>query len=122
MARVLYTNIWLGDLVKAKAQLAQTQVEAGPTGEPATYAPYLEYGTSRMAARPFLRPAVEAVKPILARLAQGAVSLAMRSGGGAPQTQHLQAALVEAIRAEIRAQGLVRTGALLASIRSERTK
>lgn len=27
------------------------------------YAPYLEYGTSRMAARPFLTPAVEAVRP-----------------------------------------------------------
>jgi hypothetical protein len=119
---MIYTKLWLDDLVKAKAALAQTQVEAGPTGEPATYAPYLEYGTSKMAARPFLRPAVEMVKPILARLAHGAVSLSMRSGGGQPQTQHIQAALVQAIQDQIRAQGLIKTGALLASIRAERTK
>jgi len=28
------------------------------------YAPWLEYGTSRMAARPFFRPAVERMRPI----------------------------------------------------------
>ena len=28
------------------------------------YAEYLEYGTSRMAARPFFRPAVEQIKPV----------------------------------------------------------
>lgn len=122
MARVLYTNIWLDDLVRAKAKLAQTHVEAGPTGEPATYAPFLEYGTSKMAARPFLRPAIESLRPLLANLANGAVALSMRSGGGAPQTQHLEAALVEAIRTQIRLQGLVRTGALLASIKATRTK
>lgn len=34
--------------------------EIGPT---ASYAPFLEYGTSRMAPRPFLMPAAEAVQP-----------------------------------------------------------
>ena len=32
------------------------------------YAPYLEWGTSRMAARPFMRPMVEKFRPIVNRL------------------------------------------------------
>ena len=33
-------------------------------GSNLNYAPWLEYGTSRMAARPFFRPAVERMRPI----------------------------------------------------------
>jgi HK97 gp10 family phage protein len=33
-------------------------------GSALNYAPWLEYGTSRMAARPFFRPAVERMRPI----------------------------------------------------------
>jgi len=36
-------------------------------GAAAPYAAYVEYGTSRMAARPFLRPAVISVQPELIR-------------------------------------------------------
>jgi HK97 gp10 family phage protein len=32
-------------------------------GSELNYAPWLEYGTSRMAARPFFRPAVERMRP-----------------------------------------------------------
>ena len=32
------------------------------------YAPWLEFGTSRMAARPFMRPIVEKFRPIVNRL------------------------------------------------------
>ena len=32
-------------------------------GSKLAYAPYLEYGTSRMAARPFFRPAIEEIRP-----------------------------------------------------------
>lgn len=45
----------------------------GPT---TYYAPFLEYGTSRMTARPFMHPALEAVKPgyvaAMQRIAEGA--------------------------------------------------
>jgi HK97 gp10 family phage protein len=38
-------------------------------GSKLVYAPYLEYGTSRMAARPFFRPAIEEIRPkYMARL------------------------------------------------------
>ena len=38
-------------------------------GSKLAYAPYLEYGTSRMAARPFFRPAIEEIRPkYMARL------------------------------------------------------
>lgn len=33
-------------------------------GSALNYAPWLEYGTSRMAARPFFRPAIERMRPI----------------------------------------------------------
>lgn len=36
-----------------------------PPGHRVMYAKYLEFGTSRMAARPHLRPAVEAIKPLI---------------------------------------------------------
>lgn len=39
-------------------------------GSSAPYAAYLEFGTSEMAARPFLRPAVERVRGEIAQLAR----------------------------------------------------
>jgi len=38
-------------------------VSTGTTEEDAPYAIYVEYGTRRMAARPYMRPAAEAARP-----------------------------------------------------------
>lgn len=116
MARTIYKDYTLGKVVAAKAKLAREVITAGPTGEPASYAAFLEYGTSRTPPRPFLRPAVADVAPFMGRLAAACVNRAVKTG--TLSTAAMQDALVEAIRANIRAQGLVRTGALLASIRA----
>jgi HK97 gp10 family phage protein len=42
-------------------------------GSNVVYALYLEYGTTRMAARPFFRPAVEAIRPKLQSRLEAAV-------------------------------------------------
>lgn len=116
MARTIYTDYTLGKVIKAKAALARETVVGGPTGEPTSYAGYLEYGTSRTPPRPFLRPAVEDLRPFMGKLAAACVNRAVKTG--TLSTAAMQDALVEAIRANIRAQGLVKTGALLASIRA----
>ena len=38
-----------------------------PTSKPVGYAGYVEFGTSVQAAQPFMRPAIEAVKPEIAK-------------------------------------------------------
>gem|GEM_PF-6044501 len=50
------------------ALAASLQQNDDRVGSPLGYAAQLEYGTSRMAARPWLRPAVERVRPRLAEL------------------------------------------------------
>lgn len=47
----------------------------------ASTAQHLEYGTSRMAARPYMRPAAEVVRPVIRRNAARAVSAAIRKSG-----------------------------------------
>ena len=42
------------------------------------YAPFLEFGTSKMAARPFMRPAFDAVQPDIKRIIESAVSAAAK--------------------------------------------
>lgn len=44
--------------------LGLAKVEVGPTVH---YAPYQEYGTSRMPAQPYMHPAVNEVEPVLAK-------------------------------------------------------
>lgn len=51
-------------------------VEAG--GPSAPYAAYLEYGTSRMAARPFMRPAVERNRKKVAQMVGEALSITIK--------------------------------------------
>ena|SRR3990167_3180221 len=38
-----------------------------PTSRPVNYAAYVEFGTSVQAAQPYMRPAIEAVKPEIAK-------------------------------------------------------
>lgn len=40
-------------------------VQPVPPGKPVVYASYVEFGTSRMAARPHLRPAVDQIRPLI---------------------------------------------------------
>ena len=47
-------------------------------GSALNYAPWLEYGTSRMAARPFFRPAVERIKPLFIGRLEGIIKGAAR--------------------------------------------
>lgn len=47
-------------------------------GSRMVYAAYQEYGTSRMAARPFFRPAVEDIRPAFAARLEAIVAGAMR--------------------------------------------
>lgn len=47
-------------------------------GSKLTYALYLEYGTSRMAARPFFRPAVEEIRPIFMKRIEKALGDELR--------------------------------------------
>lgn len=49
-----------------------------PPHRQVVYAPYLEYGTSRMAARPHLRPAVNMVRPLIPSL----IATSWRRGTG----------------------------------------
>jgi len=47
------------------------------------YAGFVEYGTSRMAAKPFLRPAFVTMKPLIIALAREAWRKVMEAGGHA---------------------------------------
>lgn len=47
-------------------------------GSDLVYAVYLEYGTERMAARPFFRPAVEEIRPIFIRRMEKALGDTLR--------------------------------------------
>jgi len=51
------------------------------TGREVDYARFVEYGTSRMAAKPFLRPALATVRPLIMTMIQGAWRKAMEEGG-----------------------------------------
>lgn len=46
----------------------------------ASYSQPLEFGTSKMAARPFMRPAAAKVKPMVQKLVAQAISKAIRGG------------------------------------------
>lgn len=48
-------------------------------GSSVAYAPYLEYGTSRMAARPFMRPAIAEARPLIEALIRERVVIAQRA-------------------------------------------
>ena len=50
------------------------------TGREVDYARYVEYGTSRMAAKPFLRPALATVKPLIMAMIQEAWRKALEEG------------------------------------------
>jgi HK97 gp10 family phage protein len=56
-ARAPVQTGYLRSSIKAQAHGKSAEIEAG-----AEYAAYVEYGTYKMAARPFLSPAVEAAK------------------------------------------------------------
>jgi HK97 gp10 family phage protein len=47
-------------------------------GSRLAYAAYLEYGTSRMAPRPYFRPAVEDIRPVFTARLEAAVAGALR--------------------------------------------
>lgn len=51
---------------------------AATVGSALAYSVHLEYGTSRMAARPFFRPAVERIRPVFDDLLQDAIKRATR--------------------------------------------
>jgi hypothetical protein len=53
-----------------------------PPGKAVVYAPYLEFGTSRMAARPHLRPAVEMIRPLIPGIVGAAWSGGVRRRNG----------------------------------------
>lgn len=59
--------------ITARIDRSALSATIGPT---TYYAPFLEFGTRRMAARPFMGPALEAVKPgyvaAMERIAEGA--------------------------------------------------
>lgn len=55
---------------------ALVTVEAG--GPSAPYAAYLEYGTSRMAARPFMRPATEKNRAKVVKLVGDALNITIK--------------------------------------------
>lgn len=118
MAYVIHRDYTLGKLLKARAALAQTQIVGGPTGEPASYAAYLEFGTSKAPARPFLRPAATASRAFMPALARACLNRYVKTGQ--LSTGAMEEALASTIRALILAQGLVQTGALLRSIQAQR--
>lgn len=117
MAYVIHQDYTLGKLLKARAALAQTQIVGGPVGEPASYAAFLEFGTRNTPPRPFLRPAASASRAFAPILARAALNRYVKTGR--LNTNDLEEALAEAIRAMILSQGLVKTGALLASIQAK---
>jgi len=51
------------------------------TGREVDYARFVEYGTSRRAAKPFLRPALAAVRPLIVEMIQEAWRKALNEGG-----------------------------------------
>jgi HK97 gp10 family phage protein len=59
-------------------QHERENAHAYSVGSRLDYAAFLEYGTSRMAARPFFRPAAEAIKPVfrgrLEAIVRGAIA------------------------------------------------
>ena len=57
-----------GDALSSQFGGGKFRVVVGTNVE---YAPWLEFGTSRMAARPFLRPVFEKYKPAITRLLRG---------------------------------------------------
>lgn len=59
----------------------QTTIQPVPPGHKVDYPEYLEFGTSRMAARPHLRPAVEAVKAAIPAIVASAWSSGVRGSG-----------------------------------------
>jgi len=65
--------------IVASADVPTVHVEAG--GPIAPYAVYLENGTSKMAARPFMRPATEKNRAEVVSRVSAAVRLTIRSGG-----------------------------------------
>jgi len=65
--------------IVASADVPTVHVEAG--GPSAPYAVYLENGTSKMAARPFMRPATEKNRAEVVSRVSAAVRLTIRSGG-----------------------------------------
>lgn len=65
--------------IVASGDTPTVHVEAG--GPSAPYAVYLENGTSKMAARPFMRPATEKNRAEVMARVSAAVRLTIRSGG-----------------------------------------
>lgn len=59
-------------------QVAPLKVEVSSN---APYAAFLEFGTSRMAERPYMRPATATQRPKVIELIRNAVAAATRSGG-----------------------------------------
>jgi HK97 gp10 family phage protein len=66
-------SVWTGDL---RASITHTVVKVGVfltavVGTDKDYAPLLEYGTSKMAPRPFMRVTIARIQPILWRIMAG---------------------------------------------------
>lgn len=66
---------------RLSAQSTTPSVEVVAGGPTADYAVHLEYGTSRMAARPFMKPAVDKNRARVAQEVGAAVSIIIKSGG-----------------------------------------
>jgi len=68
--------------LRASYALSSPGVATREVGTNVRYAPFLEYGTRRMAARPHLLPAYEAEKPRFIAAVQAALQPGSRTSGG----------------------------------------
>jgi len=71
----------LGALCSVGVSAGNASVVNPKTGRTVDYARYVEYGTSRRAAKPFLRPALATVKPFIRAMIQEAWRKALEKGG-----------------------------------------
>ncbi len=69
-----------GELCSVGVSAGNAGVVNPKTGRVVDYARFVEYGTSRMAAKPFLRPALSTVKPLIMAMIQGAWRKALEGG------------------------------------------
>jgi HK97 gp10 family phage protein len=77
---IISLGSWKYGYAKIKAESTRTVLNYGST---LFYAPLLEYGTSRMKQRPYLRPAFDKVRPLAEKTFQRAFNKHFPKGGRA---------------------------------------